>query len=136
MIQKISRSFLIFGLLGTIHFSSPLLADENLLADFRPFALPNAGISGIGPIDVVGTFIKLQDSKLFDTPVKITSRPEQNSLIVDIIFSEYKDDSISGENYRLIIQKTGKLFLLKRAGVQFVCARGSNAGHPQTNFCP
>ncbi len=56
--------------------------------------------------------------------------------VLDMEARGYRDDSISGENFRLIVYRKDDLFYLRSAGVQYICARGINKGKPQTGLCP
>ena len=63
-------------------------------------------------------------------------RDGPGALIVDVVMGGYLDDSVEGEEYRVVISRTDAGWRLDALGRRNICARGAKAGVPTMNPCP
>lgn len=136
MIRTLRKS-LLASALASLTF--PAFAGEMAaLQDFRDVDLPSIAISGRGPFALIDEFLSHvdTDADAEDVDVEVEAAETDDGFVVDIRLRGYKDDSLLGEDFRLVLDKTDGRYFIARAGVQYVCARGANAGKAQPNYCP
>ncbi len=130
--------------------SSTLLATAFFM--IAPMALADDRLAGFAEVDISAWQPLVADhpldliEQLYDGhPEATEGRPELNislrldadyKFIIDIEMSGYLDDSVSGNNYRAIVDQAPGGWKLEALGLQNICYRGANAGVPTTALCP
>ena len=71
-----------------------------------------------------------------ETFVSADKNTGKNTGIYLLTLTGFKDDSVSGERYRLEFEKTENAWELVQGGKQYQCARGENAGQWTKELCP
>lgn len=136
MIREISKFTFVLAI-GAL-LSSPAFSESHSpgLAGFRSLELPQVHINSDNVFSLLREFASFKDIETGQADLNVGITHQGDELTIDLNFSGYLDDSVSGENYRLVVHRGGDRYVLVNAGVQFVCGRGPNKGIPQTGYCP
>jgi len=111
-------------------------SEEEKLSAYKIGLLPEPTISAHNITLLLNEFFVFERQDTSDGTTSISIDASQDTIFVDLSFDGYVDDSLLGERYRLVIRRDDERLVLEKFGRQFVCARGSNVGKPQTKFCP
>jgi hypothetical protein len=126
------------------------MANDGLLSGYRPVELPAVNISSPNPFSLADEFLSHVNANPSDTrlTMRVESIPDEkvpegfksDGFIFEFELSGYLDDSVAGDNYRVIIGKVVKenktQYFISKAGVLNICARGENTTVPQVALCP
>lgn len=75
-----------------------------------------------------------EDTRAFELTSRASDRPDAYEMLIQA--EGYADDSVSGEQWRLVVLRTPEGWRVAEAGVRYKCYRGGNAGQWQRSLCP
>jgi hypothetical protein len=102
------------------------------LAHAKALRSPNAD-----PRVILRTFYGKHAALLEEGMTALTETKWDGDLITsDIALRGYRDDSLRGENFRIVLRRDGNEWRLTGAGRQSICARGTNRGKAIAGRCP
>lgn len=113
-----------------------IMAEEGYLNSYRLVELPSVNISSHGPFSLADDFLSYIGIETADTQVAMNVETTSEGYIFDLELRGYMDDSLKGENYRVLVEEYESRYFISGAGVQYLCARGENTSTPQSKYCP
>ncbi|WP_425655837.1 hypothetical protein [Roseobacter sp. EG26] len=119
--------------LGT---GSILAADTDVLDGYRVVALPQIDLSSQTPLALADDFLSFVGVDIAETEMSLSVEKTPKGYLFDFHLRGYLDDSLAGENYRMLVKKHASRYFVSHAGVQYICARGANTTEPQVAYCP
>ncbi|MBW4707808.1 hypothetical protein KX928_08420 [Roseobacter sp. YSTF-M11] len=122
--------------MAALALPSGAMADTHLLEGYRAIELPKIDLSSQTPFALADDFLSLVGATVGDSKISLIVEQTAQGYVFDFKLREYLDDSLAGENYRVIVQQHGARYYVSDAGVQYLCARGKNTTTPQAEYCP
>lgn len=126
--------FIISLVLSMLPFRT--MAEEGYLNSYRPVELPSVNISSQKPFSLADDFLSYIGIETADTLVAMNVETTSEGYIFDFELRGYMDDSLKGENYRVVVEEHESRYFISGVGVQYLCARGENTSTPQSKYCP
>lgn len=111
-------------------------ANERELLEYRVITGEGHQVATLSPLGAIDAFLRINELDKIEDPISIDLRTVDTKVIADLFVKISDDDSLLGENYRLIIENADGLYFLRCVGVQYICARGRNVGEAQKGYCP
>lgn len=130
------RTLLLIASLALSMLPFTTMAEEGYLNSYRSVELPSVNISSQKPFSLADDFLSYIGIDTADTKIAMNVRYTSSGYIFDFQLRGYLDDSLKGENYRIVIEEHENRYFISGAGVQYLCARGENTSLPQSKYCP
>lgn len=107
-------------------------------SDFSPLSIPDRTFAAEDR--VIAHYVPAPTAKESKDEVRITREIGRDGTgsgthIILVTAEGYADDSVSGEQWRIVLDDVGSDYRVVEAGVRYQCARGANPGWSKSP-CP